>query len=247
MMNILLVGATGAMGKVLTELIEEQENMNIVAGISAEEVKLPYPLYSDFSSIKEQADMIIDFSNAKVTPALLDYIQETKIPAVIATTGLSDELKQRMEELSKESPIFYTQNMSLGINIMSEAIKLLASALQDFDIEILEAHHNQKVDAPSGTAELLFHSVKEIKQDAYPVYDRSSQRKKRDANEVGISALRGGTIVGEHSVFFCGTDEIVEIKHSAGSKKVFAKGAIRAAEFLIQKNNGLYNMKDVIL
>lgn len=247
MMDILLVGATGAMGNVLAELIKDRKDMRIVAGVSAEQKDMGFPIYTDFSSISQQANMIIDFSNASVTPHLLAYIEQTKIPAVIATTGLSEEIREKIRQLSQESPIFYTQNMSLGVNVMSEALKFLTKALTDFDIEIIEAHHNQKVDAPSGTAELLFHSIQEIKADASAIYDRSQLRHKRNSNEIGIASLRGGTIVGEHSVLFCGTDEIIEIKHSAGSKKIFANGALRAAEFLIQKNVGLYDMKDVIL
>lgn len=245
-MKVLLVGATGAMGHVLQDAIVQRSEMEIVAGISHEEEKTSFPLYKDFSHIQEEADIIIDFSNAALTPKLLSYIEKTQIPAVIATTGLSKETKENIQCLSEKIPLFYTQNMSIGINIMSEVVEHLAKVLEDFDIEILEAHHNQKVDAPSGTAELLFHAVQRARPESYEIYDRSTQRQKRNPLEIGMSSLRGGTIVGEHTVFYCGEDEVLEVKHSAGSKKIFAQGAIKAAEFLIEQKPGLYTMKDVL-
>lgn len=245
-MRILLVGATGAMGKTVTEVIMDHDNIEIVAGIGNRNIQSDFPIYDDFSNIKENFDCIIDFSNNNITPFLLDYIEMENKKAVIGTTGISTILKDRMKQISKNSPILYSQNMSVGINTMDNVVRTLSSSLSDFDIEIIEKHHNKKVDAPSGTAEMLFNSIKEQRQYSYEINDRTREQRQRDSNQIGVLSLRGGTIVGEHSVIFAGIDEVIEIKHIAGSKKIFAHGAIKAALFLMDKENGFYDMKDVL-
>lgn len=245
-MKILLVGATGAMGKIIAEISQEEKEIDIVAGVGAGQAQFDFPLYEDFGDIKEDFDCIIDFSNKDLTPQLLDYIDSSKKSAVIATTGLSDAIKNRMKSLSDKTPILYAQNMSVGVNTIDTIVGQLTQILSDFDVEIIEKHHNKKMDAPSGTAEMLFNTIKENKKEAYARYDRSRDHKRRDKNEVGVMSMRGGTIVGEHSVIFAGTDEVIEIKHSAGSKKIFGKGALRAARFLMTKDKGFYNMKDAL-
>lgn len=245
-MRILLTGATGAMGKIVAQIIEEDKTMTIAAGIGKDDCGLDFPVYPDFEPIKEEFDCIIDFSNKNLTPSLLNFIETTGIRAVIATTGISQELKNRMLSLSQKTPILYSQNMSIGINTINTVVGYLTRALNGFDIEIIEKHHNRKMDAPSGTAELLFNTIKEYKKEAYEASDRALNHQKRNPEEVGILSLRGGTIVGEHAVIFAGTDEVIEIKHSAGSKKIFGYGALKAAKFLMQKSSGFYNMKDVL-
>ncbi|WP_455256673.1 4-hydroxy-tetrahydrodipicolinate reductase [Peptoniphilus asaccharolyticus] len=241
-MRIFLVGITGAMGRTLLEISDE-----IVSGYASESGKINgIKVYDDFQKVEEEFDVILDFSNKNITDKVLEFAKSVKKPLVMATTGLDEETEKRILELSKTQPIVYSKNFSVGMNVMSEVVKLLAKTLSDFDIEIIEKHHNQKVDAPSGTAKMLFDSIKEERTNAKAVYDRTQVHEKRNANEVGISVVRAGSIVGEHSTIFAGLDEVLEIKHQAGSKKIFAKGAIRACEYLINKDNGIYDMKDVI-
>jgi len=243
-------GCNGKMGQVITGIIAEDAQAEIVAGIDVYDgIKNPYPVFSNIADCNVDADVIIDFSNAKAIDGLLDYVEAKKIPVVLCTTGLSEEQLQRVEKVSKEVAVLKSANMSLGINTI---MKLLQQAVQVFapagyDVEIVEKHHNQKLDAPSGTAIALADSMNEVMDHQYEyIYDRSQRRQKRDAKELGISAVRGGTIVGEHEVIFAGTDEVIEIKHTAYSKAVFAKGAVEAAKFLAGKPAGLYDMSHVI-
>ena len=243
-------GCNGKMGQVISHLVEEDENAVIVAGIDInEEQKNGYPVYASLEACKEEADVIIDFCNAKAVDHLLDYCEQTKLPVVLCTTGLSEEQLERVGTAAKTTAILKSANMSLGINtlldILRKAVQVFAPA--GFDIEIVEKHHNQKLDAPSGTALALADVMNEEMQQMYTYkYDRSGERKKREPNEIGISAVRGGTIVGEHEVIFAGNDEVIEFKHTAYSKAIFAKGAIEAAKFLKGKGAGLYDMQDVI-
>jgi len=243
-------GCNGKMGQVITGIIAEDAQAEIVAGIDVYDgIKNPYPVFSNIADCNVDADVIIDFSNAKAIDGLLDYVEAKKMPVVLCTTGLSEEQLQRVEKVSKEVAVLKSANMSLGINTI---MKLLQQAVQVFapagyDVEIVEKHHNQKLDAPSGTAIALADSMNEVMDHQYEyIYDRSQRRQKRDAKELGISAVRGGTIVGEHEVIFAGTDEVIEIKHTAYSKAVFAKGAVEAAKFLAGKPAGLYDMSHVI-
>ena len=238
------------MGKNIANLIKEDEDVTLVAGIDAfDEGKNPFPVFTDINECDVAADVIIDFSAAPAIDGLLDYCVAKQIPCVLCTTGLSKEQLDKVEEASKKVAILRSANMSLGINmllkILKEATEILAPA--GFDIEIVEKHHNQKVDAPSGTALALGDAINEVLDNEYEyVYDRSNRREKRPKKEIGFSAVRGGTIVGDHDVIFAGADEVITFSHSAYSKAVFGKGAIQAAKFLKGKPAGLYNMSDVI-
>ena len=249
MLKIILSGCQGHMGQVITKLVEEQENTMIVAGVDlVANPNAPYPIYNNFQDIKETADVIIDFSHPSVLENLLAFSVEKQIPAVIATTGLSCCQVEQIEKASQKVALFYSGNMSLGINLLAALVKKAAQILGDrADIEIVEAHHNQKIDAPSGTANMLLDAAIEgLDKEMVPVYDRHSRRQKRENNEIGMHSIRGGTIVGEHQVIFAGKDEVVTLSHSAHSKEVFAVGAVKAAIFLANKPPRLYDMADVV-
>mgnify|MGYP000806396623 FL=1 len=250
MVRIIMHGCNGKMGQVITGLVADDPNAQIVAGIDiADNRDNGYPVFTDIKKCDVAADVIVDFAAAAAVDALLDYSVEKQIPVVLCTTGLSDEQLARAKESSKKVAILKSANMSLGINTLMKLLKDAANvfAPAGYDIEIVEKHHNQKVDAPSGTAIALADSINEARGGEYEyVYDRSQVRKKRDKKEIGISAVRGGTIVGEHEVIFAGIDEVIEFKHTAYSKSVFAKGAVEAAKFLAGKPAGMYDMADVI-
>lgn len=249
MVEVILHGCNGRMGQMLSGLIAEDEEMKVVAGIEPSgEAKNDYPVYKSFDELKETADVIIDFSTASAIDSLLDYCEKTHTPLVLCSTGLSEAQLGRVERLAKVSAVLVSANMSLGINVLLKLLKSVTGTLYEngFDIEIVEKHHNQKLDAPSGTALALADVMKEELDDISYNLDRSKVRKKRERNEIGISAVRGGTIVGEHEVIFAGTDEVIEIKHTAYSRAIFAKGAMSAAKFLKGKKAGKYSMSDVI-
>ena len=249
MVNIIMHGCNGAMGQVISSLAEADGEMEIVAGVDLNtERKNGYPVYASLEECP-RADVIIDFASAKAVDHLLDYCAATGTPVVLCTTGLSEEQIRRVEETAEKAAVLRSANMSLGINLLlklvKEAARVLAAA--DFDIEILEKHHNRKLDAPSGTALALADSINEAMESQYHyVYDRSSRRQKRDPREIGIQSVRGGSIVGEHDVIFAGQDEVITISHTAYSRAIFAKGAVAAAKFLAGKTSGLYDMADVI-
>lgn len=250
MVRAIMHGCNGHMGQVITGLIKADEGIELVAGIDKYTgIANDYPVFESLEKCDVEADVIIDFSNAAAADALLTYCEEKKMPVVLCTTGLSEEQLAKIPEAAKKTAVLKSANMSLGINLLmkllKEATKVLA--LAGYDMEIVEKHHNQKLDAPSGTAIALADSMNEAMDEAYHyVYDRSQERKKRDTKEIGISAVRGGTIVGEHEVLFAGTDEVIEFKHTAYSKTIFGKGAVEAAKFLAGKPAGLYDMSDVI-
>lgn len=250
MVRAIMHGCNGRMGQVVSGLVKEDAGIEFVAGIdSYTEKKNDYPVFAKISDCDVEADVIIDFSNAAAVDDLLDYCVEKQVPVVLCSTGLSEEQLEKVEEASKKVAVLKSANMSLGINLLlkllQNATKVLAPA--GYDIELVERHHNQKLDAPSGTAIALADSINESMDNAYEyVYDRSQVRKKRDAKEIGISAVRGGTIVGEHEVIYAGTDEVIEFKHTAYSRTVFGKGAVEAAKFLAGKAAGRYDMADVI-
>lgn len=250
MIKMIMHGCNGKMGQVISGIVAEDAQVEMAAGVDVyDNGSNPYPVFSNITACNIQADVIIDFSNARAVDALLDYAVEKQIPVVLCTTGLSEEQLVHVEDASKKVAILKSANMSLGINtimkLLQDAAKVFAPA--GYDIEIVEKHHNQKLDAPSGTAIALADSINEAMDHRYEyIYDRSQRREKRDGKELGISAVRGGTIVGEHEVIFAGTDEVIEIKHTAYSKAVFAKGAVEAGKFLAGKMPGLYNMSDVI-
>ena len=250
MTKIIMHGCNGAMGQTITKIAQEDKDVQIVAGVDLVDNKdNGYPVFTNIKDCTVEADVIIDFCSAKAMDGLLDYCEEKKMPVVVCTTGLSEEQLERIQQLSQKSAVLKSANMSLGINtlfkLVQDAAKVLATA--GYDIEIVEKHHNQKLDAPSGTALALADSINEAMDQQYEyIYDRSQRREKRDAKELGISAVRGGTIVGEHEIIFAGTDEVIEFKHTAYSKAVFAKGSVSAAKFLKGKTAGMYDMRDVI-
>lgn len=250
MVKVIMHGCNGKMGQVITKLIEEDAVAEIVAGVDvSDHIQNSYPVYQRLSDCSEDADVVIDFASAKAVDGLLDFCAERQIPCVLCTTGLSKEQLVHVEEASKKVAVLRSANMSVGVNLLMKLLKEASPILADagFDIEIVEKHHNLKVDAPSGTAIALADSINDAFEEKYEyVYDRSARREKRPAKEIGISAVRGGTIVGDHDVIFAGADEVITFSHRAYSKTVFGKGAVQAAKYLAGKGAGLYNMSDVI-
>ena len=250
MTKLIMHGCNGKMGQVISKIVKEDSNVEMAAGIdSYTGIANDYPVFDSIEKCDVKADVIIDFSNASAVDGLLDYCVERQIPVVLCTTGLSEEQLRKVEEASKKVAVLKSANMSLGVNmllkLLQDATKVLTPA--GFDIEIVEKHHNQKVDAPSGTALAMADSMNEVLGNTYTYnYDRSQVRQKREKKEIGISAVRGGAIVGEHEVIFAGEDEVIEFKHTAYSKAIFAKGAVEASKFLKGKGAGLYDMSDVI-
>ncbi len=236
------------MGHVITKCVDERSDCEIVAGVDINESETPYPVYKSFSDVKASADVVIDFSHPSALTPLLEFCEIKGCPAVIATTGLSEEQIDSIKALSNKVPLFFSANMSIGVNLISELAAKAARVLEgSFDIEIVEAHHNQKIDAPSGTALMLADSVSDaLKEKPKYEFDRHSKRAKREKNEIGIHSIRGGTIVGEHEIIFAGRDEVIKISHSARSKELFAVGAVNAAVFLKGKPAGLYSMKQLV-
>lgn len=246
-MNILLNGAEGKMGNEVIKAVEKQEDLNIVCGFSINEGNNGFPIYNDINKIKEKVDVIVDFSAPVATFKILEYARKNKVPMVIATTGFSKEENEKIKEYSKEIPIFKSANMSLDINLMANIIQTVAKVLTDTDIEIIETHHNRKVDSPSGTAILLADSINKVLNEKKEYnFDRMQKREKRNKNEIGFSAIRGGNIVGEHTVAFFGDSETLEITHKAYSREVFVDGALKAVKFIVNKQPGLYNMEDLL-
>lgn len=250
MIKVIMHGCNGRMGQMISNLIAEDEEIKIVAGVdTSDHIKNTYPVFSTITQCDVKADAIIDFANAKAVDGLLDYCVEKQVPCVLCTTGLSEEQLQKVEDASKKVAILKSANMSLGINMLLKLLKEAANILAPagFDIEIVEKHHNQKLDAPSGTALALADSINEELDKEYEyIFDRSQERRKRTKKEIGISAVRGGTIVGDHDVIFAGTDEVITFSHTAYSRGVFGKGAIQAAKFLAGKPAGFYHMSHVI-
>ena len=247
MTKILLSGCLGRMGKAITQIVSETENAEIVCGVDLASGNCDYPVYNEFANVTEEADVIIDFSHPSNFKALLSFAKEKKLPVIFATTGLSEDQRAEMKQAADDIPVFFSANMSLGINLLIRLAKQAAVILEDkFDIEIIEKHHNRKLDAPSGTALAIADAISEslTEQPEY-VYDRHSVRKQRAKNEIGLHAIRGGTIVGEHDVLFAGPDELITLSHSATSREVFAQGAVRAAMFMCGKPKGFYSMDDL--
>lgn len=251
MTKIILVGCNGRMGQMITDIVAGDEEAVIIAGIDIVDNKENgYPVYTKLSDCEAEADVIIDFSSAQEIERRVDYAVERQIPLVECSTGLSEEQTKYLLEAGKKVAVLRSANMSVGVNLLIKLVKEAAKKLasEGFDVEIVEKHHNQKLDAPSGTALALADSINEAMDNQYEyVYDRSQVRQKRGKKELGISAVRGGTIVGEHDVIFAGTDEVVTFSHTAYSRGVFAKGSVVAAKYLKGKEAGLYDMADVLL
>ena len=250
MIRVIMHGCNGKMGQVITNLIAADSEVELVAGVDAfDDGHNTYPVFRNIKDCDVEAECIIDFSAAVAVDALLDYCVEKQIPCVLCTTGLSQEQLEKVKAASEKVAILKSANMSLGINLLLKLLKKATDVLAPagFDIEIVEKHHNQKVDAPSGTALALADSINEELGNEYEyVYDRSGRREKRPVKEIGISTVRGGTIVGDHDVIFAGADEVVTFSHTAYSKGVFGKGAVQAAKFLAGKPAGMYDMSNVI-
>lgn len=250
MINIILRGCNGKMGQEITRIVEDDKDAIITAGIDiSSKGANKYPVYVGFDQCPLRADVIVDFSSPKKLMEMLEYAKETRTGIVLCTTGYTKEEQNIIDRTSRVIPIFQSANMSMGINVITKLIKEATKVLVEsgFDIEIVEKHHNKKVDAPSGTALALADEINSVLNNEYEYrYDRSQIREQRKTKEIGISAVRGGTIVGEHEVVFAGTDEVIEIKHTAYSKAIFAKGAVEAAKFLSGKGPGKYEMRDII-
>lgn len=250
MIRFIMHGCNGKMGQVISQLVAADEDLQMVAGVDkVDDGHNSYPVFNDIKDCDVEADVIIDFSAAVAVDGLLEYCVEKQVPCVLCTTGLSQEQLDKVAEASKKVAILKSANMSLGINLLLKMLKEAAGVLAPagFDMEIVEKHHNLKVDAPSGTALALADSINEEFDNEYEyVFDRSQRRQKRDSKEIGISAVRGGTIVGDHDVIFAGVDEVITFSHTAYSKSVFAKGAVQAGKFLAGKPAGMYGMADVI-
>ncbi|MBR7000919.1 MAG: 4-hydroxy-tetrahydrodipicolinate reductase [Lachnospiraceae bacterium] len=250
MTRIIMRGCNGHMGRVIADLVKEDKDAEIVAGIDLTgQSDRPFPVYESLSEVKEEADVLIDFTSPKLLTELLTDAKAKKLPLVLCSTGYAAEQIEEIREASKDLAILRSANMSLGVNVLFKLVKAAAAVLaqEGFDIDIVEKHHRLKLDAPSGTALAIADAVSEALPEPYEyVYDRSGRRMQRPKNEIGISAVRGGSIVGEHEVIFAGTDEVIEIKHTAYSKAIFGKGAVAAAKFLAGKAPGMYTMQDTV-
>ncbi|WP_163194397.1 4-hydroxy-tetrahydrodipicolinate reductase [Clostridium thermarum] len=249
MIKIILNGCNGRMGKTISELAKSYDTVKIVAGIDKflKETNSYFPTYDDINKYQGECDVVLDFSSPKSLPSLSQYCLEKKLPLVLCTTGYSEDEYKAIKELSTKIPVFNSGNMSLGINILSSILKKISPLLfKGFDIEIIEKHHNQKVDSPSGTALMLANAIKSSLEDQVEYVHGREGLKKREKNEIGIHAVRGGSIVGEHEVIFAGIGETIVLKHTALSRDVFASGALRACEFMCGKVPGIYTMDDVI-
>ena len=249
MTNIILSGANGRMGRAISAKVAVSGDCRIVAGYDISELcAYDYPVYKDIEKCNEEADVIVDFSHPSAFSAVLEFAKKRKLPLIVATTGLSKEQKEELFKAQTEIPVFYSANMSLGVNLLINLSKKAALALgEKFDIEIVEKHHRTKLDAPSGTALAIADGISEVlSENPEYVYDRHSVRRERGKNEIGIHSVRGGSIVGEHEVIFAGDDEIISLSHSATSREVFASGAIAAAKFMKGKPIGLYSMNELI-
>ena len=247
MTKIILSGCLGRMGKAICEIVKNTDDAEIVCGFDIASGDCSYPVYNSYENVDVDADVIIDFSHPSNFENILNFAKSKKLPIVMATTGLSDEQRVALKEASKEIPVFFSANMSLGINLLIKLAQMATKVLErDFDIEIVEKHHNKKIDAPSGTALAIADAIDDVMTDsANYVYERQSVRKQREKNDIGIHAIRGGTIVGEHDVIFAGPDEVITISHSAASREVFAQGAVKAGMFMKGKPAGFYTMNDL--
>lgn len=247
MINVLIGGANGKMGKKVFEAIQVNPDLKAVCGIDlVENNNNGFPVYTSFGDVKEKVDVVIDFSSPKNLPAILEFCLKNNTPAVLCATGYSDEDVKAVKDASEKIALFRSGNMSIGVNALIDLVKRASLALDGFDIEIIEKHHNQKVDAPSGTALMLADGVKEVLPQKYYTYGRQGIVGKREKDEIGIHAVRAGGIVGEHQVIFASGFETITLTHQATDRSVFADGAIKAAKYIVTKKNGLFNMSDVI-
>ena len=248
MIKILLSGAHGRMGKAVLAATESTSGrLEVISGVDIADGNSTFPVYHDINLTVEKPDVIIDFSHHTSLPSIMEYAVKHNIPAVIATTGHTDEESAIMKKSAEHIPVFFSRNMSLGVNLLIALCKKASEILgEDFDIEIIEKHHHNKLDAPSGTALMIADAISETRAESEYIYDRHSVRKKRETKEIGIHAVRGGSIIGEHEVIFAGKDELITLSHSAASRELFATGALKAAEFIVGKSAGMYCMDDLL-
>ena len=246
MVNVLVSGVLGRMGQKVVEATLNSQNVKVVCGVDIFNKELSFPVYTSFDQVKEKVDVVIDFSNKKNIDNVLAFLDKTGASAVLCTTGFDVDDLAKIDKISQKTAIFRSANMSLGVNILIELVKKASLSLKGFDIEIIEKHHNQKVDAPSGTALMLADAVKDVLPEKFYTYGREGMCGKRNPDEIGIHAIRGGNIVGEHDVIFAGANETVTLSHQASDRSVFAEGAVLAAEYISTKKSGIYNMSDLI-
>ena len=247
MIKILLNGCNGKMGKVISEMAKESTTVLIAAGVDKNSSNLDYPCYNSIEECESQIDVILDFSRPEALDSLCQYSKERNVPIIFCTTGFSNEQICKIHSLSEEIPVFYSANMSIGVNVVNNILKSISNMLyKDFDIEVIEKHHNQKVDAPSGTALLLANTIKNSIEEETTLVNGRHGISKRQPNEIGIHAIRGGNIIGDHEIIFAGKGECIEIKHTAISREVFAVGALKACEYIYGKQKGLYSMDNVV-
>lgn len=247
MTDIILCGAAGRMGRAVAATAPER-GCRIVAGVDISPSEAGFPMFKSIDEVNIGASVIVDFSHHTAVEKLLPYAKKNHIPLVIATTGHNEEELNAINKLAKTMPVFYSRNMSLGVNLLLNLCRNAATILGDsFDIEIIEKHHNKKLDAPSGTALMIAEAIKEVRSDAEYVYDRTNKLRSRERSEIGIQAIRGGNIIGEHEVMFCGDSEVITISHSASSRELFVEGALRAAAYITTKQKGLYSMRELML
>ena len=249
MIDVCIVGAMGQMGQIIARCIEKDAELRVVAGVDIQTAgAFSYPVYTSLMDMKESPDVVVDFTRADNLPNVLGYCLKNKKPVLICSTAHTPEQKAAVMEACKSIPIFFSYNNSLGVALLKSLIKMCSRVLgEGYDIEIIEKHHNRKVDAPSGTAEMLFNALNEQRDGQLtPVYDRQSTLHRREPNEVGMLSFRGGTYAGEHSVFFAGQDESIEITHTVTSREVFATGTLRAIRYMANREPGMYNMDDVL-
>lgn len=248
MIEVMVNGCNGKMGQIVSELVDKNENMILKCGADQIDTGyFTYPVYTDLNQIPEKPDVIIDFSVPVATFHVLEYAKKNNVPIVIATTGFTGEEESKIAQYANYIPIFKSANMSFSINMFKHLLKEIAPKFKETDIEIIETHHNRKIDSPSGTAQMFADTINEALGGGYKCeYNRHSKHEKRDKKEIGMSSIRGGNIVGEHTVKFFGDSETFEITHTSYSRNVFAEGAIKAAEFIVNKPKGLYNMDDLV-
>ena len=247
MIKALLSGCFGRMGGAVISAASENNKIEIISGVDIASKESSFPVFKSYSEIDEVPDVIIDFSHHTTLPALLDYAVKNGVPVVIATTGHTEEEMAKMQEAATSIPVFFSRNMSLGVNLLIALARKASEFLGvDYDIEIIEKHHRNKLDAPSGTALMIADAIGEARESTSYTYDRHDRHQIRPQNEIGIHAVRGGSIIGEHEVIFAGKDEVITLSHSAASRSLFAAGAIKAAEFIVNKPAGMYSMDDMI-
>jgi len=246
MIQVIMSGALGRMGRAIAENVKLEENMRIVAGVDKAEGTADFPIYHDIRDVKEAADVIVDFSNPENLQNICQYAEEHNIALVVGTTGILEEDRKKLHAAAQKVPVIASHNVHVGTYVFINLVKQAAKLLPDFDVEIVERHHNQKIDAPSGTALMIADAIREVRNDAEYVYQRADKIQKRAKNEIGIYSVRAGNIIGQHTVIFAGDDEVIELNSNITSRKVLSAGAVQCAKFIVEKAPGYYTLFDVV-